>query len=172
MPHFDPRHMHLPSCYFIGGKRVPALGRLIVQPAREAERNSLYEVGPAVQENIVGAAFMLHSVADQKEALVLTGEVSPKIWGDRLSRPSCAFKSVLIDFAAENIGACRTHTVRTAGHAATPTPNRSLRLKRPQFRYNLCGFTCSNQSTSRSHGNKLSSGPLPVGNRHIKDQKS
>ena len=55
MPHFVPRCMHLLSCHFIGGKRIPGLCRIIVRHAREAESGGLREVGLAVQKSIFGA---------------------------------------------------------------------------------------------------------------------
>lgn len=59
--------------------------------------------------------------------------------GSQAGEPQSCFHSVLIDFAAEHAGACRTHKVRTARHAAAPGPNRSLALKRRQFPYNPFG---------------------------------
>ncbi|MEO6854241.1 MAG: hypothetical protein ABI410_24105, partial [Rhodoferax sp.] len=95
--------------------------------------------------NIFAAVLTQHFPDEEDDGLALTarnycslGVRSGEDCMGRIGVTALRFKSTLIDFATEHLGARRTHPVRTAHHAAVPTPNRSLGLKRWQFPYDPC----------------------------------
>ena len=83
---------------------------------------------PTTQKNIFGTLLTQHSLVGED----LKGQIA---------EIPLRFKSVLIDLAAEHLGARRTHAVRTARYAAAPTSNRSLGLKQRRSPYNPCEAT-------------------------------
>ena len=131
---------------------MPRFDRLCIHPpsghAMRADGGALYSVARAMPKHIFGAVRTQNFLAGEDEGPVRIVRKhrslsvrSGEDFKGQIAQTLLRFKSVLIDFAAEHLGARRTHAVRTARHAAAPTPNRSLGLKRRQFPYNPCGAT-------------------------------
>ena len=111
MSQSDRLCIHSPSAHAIG-----------------ADGGGLQGIAPATQKNIFGALLTQYFLAGEDRR-------------GQIAEIPLRFKSVLIDFTAEHLGARRTHAVRTARYAAAPTSNRSLGLKRRRFPYNPCEAT-------------------------------